>query len=198
MLSKSSTTQEIRQAKARKIEQLVENNQLDLATKQLMDFIADFGTSEVTKRDATHIRRRFNKLREDKRRFPERDVSERETQLVDSILDLIKSIIESRELPDLPATIINNHNQSIIEENNQNSSEPTNLQETERDNEAHNDNNIDTNTANYDKKTPYEEDKESFKNKIKNHYLPIPSSSNTVFSERNITKKYKSKSADFT
>lgn len=85
MLETSSATSTARSRRAQEVQKLVENNQMDLATKRLMDFVGDFGTNQVSKPDATDIRRRFVAMRDDKRRFPEKDFGEQETKLVYSI-----------------------------------------------------------------------------------------------------------------
>ncbi len=118
MLTTSSNTLEIRKSTAQEIQKLVENNQFNEATKRLMDFVADFGTNKVSKRDATHIRRRFTALRDEKRRFPERDFTDKETNLSDGILDLVELILEYSELPLLPSKEIDNFKDNIFQKNN--------------------------------------------------------------------------------
>ncbi len=204
MLSTSSTTLKI-QKRAAEIRQLVENNQFNLATKRLMDFIADFGTSTVTKRDATHICRRFNSLREKKRLYPERDWDEKYTMLVDSILDSIDSIVDSSESPELTSTKRDdnskNQNNIFVEEPTKVSSELSELPTTQTDNNAQNDSNITigkSNTEEFDCKTPLEEAKESFIRNRQNNLFSNILSSDIVFLGQNITKTYKSKVAEFT
>ncbi|MFM7907223.1 MAG: hypothetical protein ACKPA9_19370, partial [Microcystis sp.] len=115
MLETSSATSTARSRRAQEVQKLVENNQMDLATKRLMDFVGDFGTNQVSKPDATDIRRRFVAMRDDKRRFPEKDFGEQETKLVYSILELIESILEYSELPKLIAISTRNSNYNSLD-----------------------------------------------------------------------------------
>jgi ABC-2 type transport system ATP-binding protein len=190
MLAPSSTTLNIRSRDAQEIQKLVENNQLDLATKRLMDFVADFGTDKVAKRDSTDVRRNFVAIRDEKRRFPEKDFREKETNLVYSILELLDLILESSALPTPYIEIdasnspdnLSKDNQKILEE------EMLKISST-----------FDETTDSPE--TPLEKQKILFREireQAKN-FSPIQTpDANITFLGKDITKSYKGKSAKFT
>ncbi|NEP89663.1 MAG: hypothetical protein F6K18_24085 [Okeania sp. SIO2C2] len=50
------------------IKKLIQDNQLDLATKRVMDFADDFAVYKKRKYEAIDFQRRYTELREDKRK----------------------------------------------------------------------------------------------------------------------------------
>ncbi len=77
---------------AQEILTLVADNQLDLATKKLMDFATNFGRYKNRRGEALDIRRSFNEWRERQRRF---EVSSSDlSRLVHRITDLIDQILD--------------------------------------------------------------------------------------------------------
>jgi ABC-2 type transport system ATP-binding protein len=84
----------------------IENNSFDEATIQLMDFVNDFGTAS-NKQEAIDIRRRYNALKQDKRLFPGKDFDERETRLSISILELLQTVKQYPNLPEIEIDVYN-------------------------------------------------------------------------------------------
>jgi hypothetical protein len=56
------------QFRTAEIEQLIASNELNTATKRVMDFVVDFGVHRNRKKEAIDLRARYNALREDLRR----------------------------------------------------------------------------------------------------------------------------------
>ena len=157
-----------------------------------MDFVADFGTNKVAKQDSTDVRRKYVAIRDEKRRFPEKDFGEKETNLVYGILGLIDLILESSDLPTPSIEIeasnspdnLSKDNQKILEE------EMLKISST-----------FDETTDSTE--TPFEQQKKLFKETWKQakKSSPIQLQSpdvNTTFLGKDITKSYKGKSAKFT
>ena len=106
MATKENQLLEIIENTIKRINKNIENNLFDEATVQLMDFVKDFGTASNTE-EAIDIRRRYNALRQDKRLFPGRDFDERETKLSISILELLRTVKESPNLPAIEIDVYN-------------------------------------------------------------------------------------------
>ncbi|REJ59939.1 MAG: ABC transporter ATP-binding protein [Microcystis sp. Msp_OC_L_20101000_S702] len=192
MLETSSATSTARSRRAQEVQKLVENNQMDLATKRLMDFVGDFGTNQVSKPDATDIRRRFVAMRDDKRRFPEKDFGEQETKLVYSILELIESILEYSELPKLIAISTRNSNYNSLDNVSDASQEIGENQEL--------DSSLTSDETTNFRETPLERAKRlSREQKKDSSSITLqPSDANVVFLGEDITKTYRGKSGQFT
>ncbi|MBW4465542.1 MAG: ABC transporter ATP-binding protein [Pegethrix bostrychoides GSE-TBD4-15B] len=77
---------------AEEIQNLIEDNQLDAATKKMMDFSTNFGRHAGRRIEALDIRRSFNQWREEKRRFGESSIDS--SRLVYKIMDLIGQIMD--------------------------------------------------------------------------------------------------------
>lgn len=183
MLTPSSKILERRTSDAETIQKLVENNQLDLATKKLMDFVADFGTNKVKKTEVIEIRRRFIEIRNDKLRFPEQDFSHKTSTLAYQILEIVELIQQSSELPISPLIDIDNLSHEIPHNNSEKSSQVNNLK-----------------PHSSLSKTNLEQEEEVFKRdyrkKIQHSSIDYEYA-NTVFLGQDLTKNYKSKSLEF-
>ena len=91
--------------RASKIKNLVAENELDLATKLLMDFVDDFDVDRKRKRVVTVLRGKFSEWRDYKRQGDKRqDVIERANRLRNQILELrdivIAEVLKQRNQPD--------------------------------------------------------------------------------------------------
>ena len=77
------------------IKRLIEDNQLDLATKRVMDFAEDFAYKK-RKYEAVNFQRRYCELREDKRKssYSEETIREKFSGLTFSILEFVDLIVE--------------------------------------------------------------------------------------------------------
>ncbi len=77
------------------IKRLIEDNQLDLATKRVMDFAEDFAYKK-RKYEAVNFQRRYTELREDKRKssYSEETLREKFSGLTFSILEFVDLIVE--------------------------------------------------------------------------------------------------------
>lgn len=79
---------------AQEIELLIADNQLDLATKKLMDFSSNFGRYRRFRTEALDIRRSFSQWREEHRSYPDSQrVHENSTKLVSRMLDFLDEVL---------------------------------------------------------------------------------------------------------
>lgn len=78
------------------IELKIQSNNLDVATKRVMDFVTDFSESKSKRREATNIRANFTVLRKEHRisGIMTREIEQRFNSLRNQILDLIDEIEE--------------------------------------------------------------------------------------------------------
>lgn len=84
--------------RASEIENSVASNDLNAATKRLMDFCVDFSQDKKDKRESINIRAEYTELREDSRTLGKTDlVNERFAKLRRDILDFIDQIKEEYE-----------------------------------------------------------------------------------------------------
>ncbi len=94
------------------IRKLIQDNQLDLATKRVMDFADDFAVYKKRKYEAIDFQRRYTELREDKRKSSSSEETIREkfsglTFSVNELMDLLEEISYTQ-------IEIVGHNQHII------------------------------------------------------------------------------------
>ncbi|NEO52432.1 MAG: hypothetical protein F6K54_04670, partial [Okeania sp. SIO3B5] len=75
---------------------LIQDNQLDLATKRVMDFADDFAVYKKRKYEAIDFQRRYTELREDKRKSSssEENIREKFSGLTFSVLEFVDLIVE--------------------------------------------------------------------------------------------------------
>ena len=76
------------------IKNLLIDNEFNSATKRVMDFATEFGVNPKAENESTDLRRRFNKLRAEKRSPSGQDFESRESRLTQDILDFIGAIAE--------------------------------------------------------------------------------------------------------
>ncbi len=77
------------------LEKLVSSNELDTATRKLMDFVNDFSTNTEKRKETINIKAKFNDIRAENRQHgSSKDIESRFTNLRDQILDLIYEIEE--------------------------------------------------------------------------------------------------------
>ncbi|WP_202219192.1 hypothetical protein [Okeania sp. KiyG1] len=78
------------------IRKLIQDNQLDLATKRVMDFADDFAVYKKRKYEAIEFQRRYTELREDKRKSSssEETIREKFSGLTFSALEFVDLIVE--------------------------------------------------------------------------------------------------------
>jgi len=172
----------------REIRKLIEDNQLDLATKRVMDFADDFAVYKKRKYEAIDFQRRYTELREDKRKSTssEEIIREKFSGLTFSVLEFVDLIVEEyRKIYSPIPTVVSpqeNNNKFPFRDNSKDNTIYFNgkIPETE-------------NTENKIQKTPLEEIKELRKKQKQSNIK----SSNVVASVRNITKKYSGKLTDF-
>ncbi|MCL2935549.1 MAG: ABC transporter ATP-binding protein [Trichodesmium sp. MAG_R02] len=172
------------------IEGLIEDNQLDLATKRVMDFAEYFAVYKERKYEAINFQRCYCELRENKRKS-----SHSEDTIRKDFSDLTLSILEFVDL--------------IVEEYRKNhSSRTTFVGIEEHKNKPYSKSNPKDNTINFGKKLP---ERENTENKIpktgleqikelwqKQKQSNIKKSNvNIVANVRNITKKYSGRLTDF-
>lgn len=74
------------------IEQLIASNELNTATKRVMDFVADFAVHRNRKKEAIDLRARYNSLREELRREMSPEVSNEVSRLRRNLLDFIEDV----------------------------------------------------------------------------------------------------------
>ena len=83
------------QARASEIENLVASNELNQATKRLMDLVTDFSDSKSRKRDVINIRASYTDLNDDQRRLGKTDDMKIEMRkLREQILEFAELIVE--------------------------------------------------------------------------------------------------------
>jgi len=77
------------------LEKLVSSNELDTATRKLMDFVNDFSTNREKRKETINIKAKFNNIRAESRQHGSNEkIESRFTKLRDQILDLIYEIEE--------------------------------------------------------------------------------------------------------
>ncbi|MEH2391156.1 MAG: hypothetical protein V7K21_05585 [Nostoc sp.] len=87
------------QARAKEIENLVASNELNQATKRLMDLVTDFSDSKSRKRDVINIRASYTDLNDEQRRFGKTDDMKIEMRkLREQILEFAELIVEEYQL----------------------------------------------------------------------------------------------------
>ena len=75
------------------IEKLIAANELNTATKRVMDFVTEFAANKKRKQEAIDIRARYTALREESRRYGRTDLENQElSKLRYRILDFIDSV----------------------------------------------------------------------------------------------------------
>ncbi|MCB0194991.1 MAG: ABC transporter ATP-binding protein [Anaerolineae bacterium] len=157
--------------RATEIEKLVASNELNSATKRLMDLVEDFAIEKRQKREAINIRAIYNELREDSRLYGRtEEINGRTKQLRNQILELNDVITEA-----------------VLAQTNV-SKEIVNLQ-SRITSEYHAKDNVDNEI-----KTKLELEKDEF---IRAKRLDKPFT-NIVFEGKGISKTYGSKSIKFT
>ena len=172
------------------IKGLIEDNQLDLATKRVMDFAEDFAVYKKRKYEAIDFQRRYCELREDKRKssYSEHTIREKFSALTFSILEFVDLIVAEYRKNYSPRTtfvgIKEHKNKPYSKSNPKDNTINFNQKLPER-----------KNTENKIPKTKLEKIKESRKKQkqsnIKNSNI------NIVANVRNITKKYSGRLTDF-
>ncbi|NES76252.1 MULTISPECIES: ATP-binding cassette domain-containing protein [Okeania] len=172
------------------IKKLIQDNQLDLATKRVMDFADDFAVYKKRKYEAIDFQRRYTKLREDKRKSSssEETIREKFSGLTFSVLEFVDLIVEEyrKDYSPIPTVVPpqENNNKSPSKSNSKDNT--TNVNKKHLDQE---------NTEKNIPKTSYEQIKESWKKQKKSS---IKSSNiNVVANIINITKKYSGRLTDF-
>ena len=88
------------------IKGLIQDNQLDLATKRVMDFAEDFAVYKKRKYEAIDFQRRYCELREDKRKssYSEDTIREKFSALTFSILEFVDLIVAEYRKNNSPRT----------------------------------------------------------------------------------------------
>jgi ABC-2 type transport system ATP-binding protein len=151
------------------IEKLVAANELNTATKRIMDLVSDFSINRKRKQEAIDIRASYNALREESRRYGKlEDENQELSKLRYRILDFIEAIKEedpSSQRQILADTIADNQLSESIEKK---TGEST--------------------------KTKFELEKETFS---KQRYQVSARKPTIVFYAKNICKKYNGRSIDF-
>lgn len=170
------------------IKKLIQDNQLDLATKRVMDFADDFAVYKKRKYEAIDFQRRYCELREDKRKSSssEETIREKFSGLTFSVLEFVDLIVEEYRKKSSPI--------------------PTVFPPQEQKNKPSSKSNQKDNTINFNQKliepknaeskiqkTPLEKIKESRKKQKQSSIKR----SNVVANVRDITKKYSGKLTDF-
>jgi ABC-2 type transport system ATP-binding protein len=155
------------------IERLIAANELNTATKRVMDFVSEFAANRKRKQEAIDIRASYNALREESRRYGRTDLENQElSKLRYRILDFIEIIKDEDVIPQMPDVDVETSEQKIQS--------------------------LASDHSKTDKisKTKFEQEKEVFL--LKRRYATAQaSSSNVVFHGRDMKKKYGSKSIDF-
>ena len=207
---------------AKQIEQFIEDNQLDLATKKLMDFATNFGRYRNRRGEALDIRRSYNEWREDNRRYQgSPNIKEDLKRLVSRMVDFIDQILN--ENPDFSdqgiIDIQEDENNDIYTETNISSTSPqpsttdqgSGISSTSNHQETINDQMTSVNQSkeDSDKKTSRDawlNKRERFREAQQDKSIaPVVQEPNltsdyfnTVFLGQNIEKKYRGKSTNFT
>jgi len=155
------------------IENLIASNELNTATKRVMDFVSDFAANRKRKLEAIDIRASYTALREESRRYGKTDLENQElSKLRYRILEFVEVIKEETSIPE-PAEV----HEPILEKANQ--TPP-----------------LTASTTGKFKRTKFEQDREAFRKQRKEASTSMPT--NVVFHGTNIKKKYGGKSIDFT
>jgi ABC-2 type transport system ATP-binding protein len=155
--------------RASEIEKLITSNELNTATKRVMDFVTDFGINRKRKQEAIDIRASYNALREESRRFGKTDEENQElSRLRYRILDFLDTVKDENPIiQESEALEVDKENVPVSSE-----SKTKGI-----------------------KKTKYEQDKEVFqKNRSQ---VAVTDPPNIVFHGKDIKKKYNGKSIDF-
>ena len=174
------------QFRTTEIEQLIASNELNTATKRVMDFVADFGVHRNRKKEAIDLRARYNALRENLRRDVTPEISAEQSQLRRSLLDFIEQVKDENSVAPQPEA----SEQSRLAQANEPSTMPEPVQSEESPLSG-----SQPAKADGSQKTRFEQDKEAF---LQRRNPPPPEPPNLVFYGKNIQKKYGSKSIDFT
>lgn len=168
------------QERASEIEKLVELNELNKATKRLMDFQKDFSQNKKSKREVISIRARYTELSEEIRGIGKtEDTNIRTTRLRQHILELVDSILEDYLVSESQITSVADTNLSQPEPFPLLTNFPI----------VQSPNNKEKN------KTQYELAKENFR---KNKLIPNNFNYQIVFVGENIDKRYRNSSIKFT
>lgn len=156
------------------IENLIASNELNTATKRVMDFVSDFAANRRRKQEAIDIRASYTALREETRRFGKTDLDNQElSKLRYRILDFIEVVKDESSVVEQPETAESIPQTEIQAPQSRSSSS----------------------TGSF-KKTKFEQDREKFRKQRKE--VPTSAPSNIVFHGKEIKKKYGGKSIDFT
>ncbi|MEA5622446.1 ABC transporter ATP-binding protein [Nostoc sp. UHCC 0251] len=185
------------QARATEIENLIISNELNAATKRLMDFVTDFSGEKKHKYEVIIIRATYNSLSEDIRLFGKTEaINIRLTKLISQILEFVESII--REYQPTEREITRRENLTSIQ--------PEDLQKKIeiRDPVSWDDKDITLTQLELDKKRFVEAKKLEKLSSSSIVFedngiskLEKPSSSSIVFEGKGISKIYKSRSIKF-
>jgi ABC-2 type transport system ATP-binding protein len=152
------------------IETLIAANELNTATKRVMDFVSDFANNRKRKHEAIDIRASYYALREESRRYGKTDEENQELSRIRyRILDFIEIVKEESTITREPELV-----------------------ETTKDSQAPASDEPKTGKF---KGTKYEQEREAFRKQRKEAAV---ASTNVVFHGTNIKKKYGGKSIDFT
>ena len=177
-------------AAIQEIKDLLIDNEFNLATKRVMDFATEFGVNPKAEIESTDLRRRFNKLRAERRLPSNQDFGKIESKLNRDIQDFINSIAEKYSVEEelLEDERINASEEELSEIDNL---EPENLATLEQDD-------ILTTSESDSNLTPLEKAEiEHKKQRSKNEQSVKTQSPNIIFKGTNIHKRYKGRSIDF-
>lgn len=161
------------------IEQYIQNDDLDMATKRSMDFVTDFSIDKHKKREAIDIRATYSVLRRESRQFERTvEIENRFKRLRSQILEFLDDIVDAFELEET-REIESSFKSEKIESVKQ-----------KKTNEE-----IKTLTL-------YEKEKKNFKERKNIEVVSLMDTSileqeETVFSAKGITKTYKSNAINF-
>lgn len=153
------------------IEKLIAANELNTATKRVMDFVKDFANNSKRKKEAIDIRASYNALREENRRYGKADEENQElSRLRYRIMDFIEVVKDESPVAE-EAEVIETAKDGGVPT----TSEPR---------------------TGKIKKTKYELDKEAFRKQRGQSTVDAPP--DIIFHGKDIKKKYGGKSIDFT
>ena len=164
----------------KEIEQYIQNDDLDMATKRSMDFVTDFSMDRDKKREAIDIRATYSALRRETRQFDRTtEIDRRFKKLRGQILEFLDDIIDTFELE----KSIETKNNSFENEKKERVKQENINKEVER-------------------LTSYEKEKKHFKERKNIEVVSLIDTSNLkqkdiVFSAKSITKVYKKNSINF-
>lgn len=155
------------------IEKLIAANELNTATKRVMDFVSDFAANRKRKQEAIDIRASYNTLREESRRYGKTDLENQElSKLRYRMLDFI-DVIKDESSTNMVMEITNSVTKKDLK------ATPSGRLTTGR-----------------FKKTKFEQDREAFRKQRK--LISTLPPTDLVFHGKDIKKKYGGKSIDFT